>query len=151
MHELGNEETLDRGALGANRSDEDATLRVDENEAIRTAEGVVTRSRGNVSNPPRTATANRSQGGVASRHPRTTAIRIDDQTTTRPGKEPMARSYRPGPSARPGSSSLRIRESDDDQYDPAAPVTEEDLSRFSEMWERLFDELAAQRQESSVL
>ena len=63
----------------------------------------------------------------------------------------MARSYRPGPSARPGSSSLRIRESDDDQYDPAAPVTEGDLSRFSEMWERLFDELAAQRQESSVL
>ena len=46
---------------------------------------------------------------------------------------------------------MRIRESDDDQYDPAAPVTEGDLSRFSEMWERLFDELAAQRQESSVL
>ena len=69
VHELGNEETLDRGAQGANRSDEDTTLRVDENEAIRTAEGVVTRSRGNVSNPPRTATANRSQGGVASRHP----------------------------------------------------------------------------------
>ena len=54
VHELGNEGTLDRGAPGANRSDEDATLRVDENEAIRTAEGVVTRSRGNVSNPPRT-------------------------------------------------------------------------------------------------
>ena len=116
VHELGNEETLDRGAQGANRSDEDATLRVDENEAIQTAEGVVTRSRDNASNPPRTVTTNRSQGGVASHHPRSTAIRIDDRTTTRPGKEPMARSYHPGPSARPGSSSLRIRESDDDQY-----------------------------------
>ena len=151
MHELGNEGTLDRGAPGANRSDEGATLRVDEDEEIRTVKGVVTRSRDNASNPPRTMTTNRSQGGAASHHPRSTAIRIDDRTTTRPGKEPMARSYRPGPSARPGSSSLRIRENDDDQYDPSAPVTEGDLSGFSEMWERLFDELAAQRQESSVL
>ena len=62
VHELGNEETLDRGAQGANRSDEDATLRVDENEAIRTAEGVVTQSRDNASNPPRTVTTNRSRG-----------------------------------------------------------------------------------------
>ena len=69
VHELGNEETLDRGAQGANRSDEDTTFRVDENETIRATEGVVTRSRGNTSQPPRTTTTSRSQGGAASRHP----------------------------------------------------------------------------------
>ena len=63
----------------------------------------------------------------------------------------MTHSYRPGTSARPGPSTMPIREGDDDHYDPAAPVTEGDLSRFVEMWDRLFDELAAQRQESSIL
>ena len=151
VHELGKEETLDRGAQGANRSDEDTTFRVDENETIRATEGVATRSRGNTSQPPRTTTTSRSQGGAANRPPRTAAIRTDGQNTTRSGKEPMTHSYRPGTSARPGPSTLPIREGDDDHYDPAAPVTEGDLSRFVEMWDRLFDELAAQRQESSIL
>ena len=59
VHEQGNEEALDRGTQRGNRSDEDTTLRLDENKAIRTAEGVVTRSQGNASHPPHTATANR--------------------------------------------------------------------------------------------
>ena len=63
----------------------------------------------------------------------------------------MARSSRAGTCARPGTSSLRIRENVGDQFDPSAPATEGDLSRIIDMWEKLFDELAAQRQESSVL
>ena len=78
VHELGNEETLDRGAQGANRSDEDTTLRVDENETIRAAEGVVTRSRGNASHPPRTTTASRPQGAqrVAIHEPQLSELMI---------------------------------------------------------------------------
>ena len=62
MHELGNEEVMDRGAQGAVRSDENASFRVNEDETIRATEGVVTRSRGNASQPPRTMTTSRSQG-----------------------------------------------------------------------------------------
>ena len=72
-------------------------------------------------------------------------IQNDNQTTTRPGKEIMPRSARAGTSARPGSSSLRMGEDDDDQFNPSAPATEGDLSRIIEALDRQNDELANQR------
>ena len=137
MHEQVEEELSDRREEGANRSVEGIT--------IQPAEGVTTRSHApNIS-------MIRSQTGAPSHRGKDYGIQRDKQTTTRPGKEVMARSSRAGTSSRPGSSSLRIRENVGDQFDPYVPATEGDLSRVIDMWDKLLDELAAQKQESSVL
>ena len=98
-HEQVVEGVTDREDRGATRTNLGATIRLEGGAANREAGGVVTRSRDNALNPPHNVTANRSQGGAASHQPRSTVIQIDDQSTTRPGKEPMAHSYHPGPSA----------------------------------------------------